>query len=61
MGAMGVVQVATYKVIDVVPVGYGLVPTVCTMNMRLVMARTVMAWRTLLRIGRVDLDAMIIH
>jgi hypothetical protein len=58
---MGVVQVPTYQVIDVVPVGYGLVPTVCTMNMRLIMTRTVVAWRTLVRIGRVDLDAMIVH
>lgn len=61
MAAMGVVQVATNQVIDVVPVGYGLVPTVCAMDMRLVMTRTVVAWRTLLRIGRVDLDAMLVH
>jgi hypothetical protein len=58
---MGVVQVATHQVIDVVPMGYGLVPAVRTMNMGLVMTRTVMAWRTFVRVGTVHLDAMIVH
>jgi hypothetical protein len=58
--AMGMVQVTIHQVIDVIPVWHCLVAAVRTVNVRLVMFRTFVAWCAFLRIRRADLNAVVL-
>ena len=59
--AVGVMQMAIHQVIDVISVRYCLVTAVGSMAMRFVMSVALVLGSTFLRIGRVDLQAMIVH
>ena len=61
MGAMRMVQMTVHKVINVVSVGDGLMPTGRPVNMRLLMSGAVVSWRAIVRIRRVHLNAVFVH
>lgn len=59
--AMGVMEVAIYQVIDVIPVWHGLVAAVRAVSMRLVMTGAAVARCALVRIYRVHFNAVVEH
>jgi len=61
VGAMGMVQMAVHQVIDVIPVRYCLMAAVGTVNVRLIMSRTFVAWCAFLRIRRAHLNAVVLN
>jgi hypothetical protein len=58
---MGMMQVAVDQVIEMVPVGNCLVATIRTVNMRFIMSRAGVAWRTSLRIHRVHAKVVVVN
>ena len=61
MGAMDMVQMAVHKVINVVAMGHRLMATGRPVNMRLLMSGAVVSWCAIVRIRRVDLNAVFVH
>jgi hypothetical protein len=59
--AVGVMQMAIHQIIDVISVRYCLVAAVGPMAMRFIMSVALVLGSTSLRIGRVHLQAMIVH
>ena len=61
VGVVRVVQVAIHQVIDVTPVWHGLVATVRAMNVRLIVPRAAVSWRTFLGIHSVYFNPVVVH
>jgi hypothetical protein len=61
MGAVEMVQMTFHEVVNVVPMGHGLMATGRPVNMRLLMSGAVVAWCAFLRIRRVHLNAVFVH
>jgi hypothetical protein len=59
--SMGMVQVVSNQVVNVIPVRNGLMRAVWTMDMSLIMSSTRMVGRASVGIGRVDLEGVLIH
>ena len=61
MLAMGVMEMPIDQVIDVIPVGHGLVATIGAMDVGSIMATAGMIGCALLRVGLVDFKSMLVH
>lgn len=59
--AMAMMQVAIDKVVDVVPVRHRLVAAFRTVNVALIVSRTVVGWRAFVGIHRVHRNAVVLH
>ena len=61
MVSVGMVQMAIHQVVDMTSVGYDLMSTVRTVNVRLIVPGTVVFRGAFLRIHRVHSDAVVVH
>ena len=61
MALVRVVQMTLDEIVDVVAMRHGFMPAASAMHMRGIMPSAAVVFRTILRVGRGDLDPMLVH